>query len=100
MGSDTDAATVATAKQRFLLATLFQMTYPGAPSIYYGDEVGVTGGADPMNRGTYPWADQGGSPDTAMLAEMKSLIALRNDNAILRQGTLSAPLYSDSYNFV
>ncbi|WP_409421289.1 alpha-amylase family glycosyl hydrolase [Pseudaeromonas sp. ZJS20] len=99
-GSDTDAATVATAKQRFLLATLFQMTYPGAPSIYYGDEVGVTGGADPMNRGTYPWADQGGSPDTAMLAEMKSLIALRNDNAILRQGTLSAPLYSDEHVLV
>lgn len=99
-GADTDAATAATAKQRFLLATLFQMTYPGAPSIYYGDEVGVTGGEDPMNRSTYPWADQGGSPDLAMLDQMKTLIKLRNDNAILRRGSLSAPLYSDSHVLV
>ena len=32
------------------LATLFQMTYPGAPSIYYGDEIGMAGGHDPANR--------------------------------------------------
>ena len=36
------------------LATLFQMTYPGAPSIYYGDEIGMTGGHDPANRGPFP----------------------------------------------
>jgi cyclomaltodextrinase / maltogenic alpha-amylase / neopullulanase len=94
-GSSTDAATVVEAKQRYLLATLFQMSYPGSPSIYYGDEVGVTGGQDPQNRGTYPWADKGGSPDTDMLAKMKTLIKMRKDYGILRQGTLSAPLYSD-----
>ena len=37
------------------LATLFQMTYPGAPSIYYGDEIGMAGGHDPVNRGAFPW---------------------------------------------
>ena len=37
------------------LATLFQMTYPGAPSIYYGDEVGLAGGHDPFNREAFPW---------------------------------------------
>ena len=37
------------------LATLFQMTYPGAPSIYYGDEIGMHGGHDPANRGAFPW---------------------------------------------
>ena len=37
------------------LATLFQMTYPGAPSIYYGDEIGMAGGHDPANRGAFPW---------------------------------------------
>ena len=37
------------------LATLFQMTYPGAPSIYYGDEIGMAGGHDPLNRGAFPW---------------------------------------------
>ena len=37
------------------LATAFQMTYPGAPSIYYGDEIGMAGGHDPANRGAFPW---------------------------------------------
>lgn len=96
-GSSSSASAIAEAKQRFLLATLVQMSYPGAPSIYYGDEVGVTGGADPQNRSTYPWADKGGSPDNDMLAKMKTLIKMRNDNPILRQGTLSAPLYTDSH---
>ena len=31
------------------------MTYPGAPSIYYGDEIGMAGGHDPANRGAFPW---------------------------------------------
>ena len=42
------------------MATLFQMIYPGAPSIYYGDEIGMTGGHDPANRGAFPWHN----PDT------------------------------------
>ena len=53
---------IAQAKQRFRLAVLFQMTFPGSPGVFYGDEVGVTGGADPFNRATYPWADKGGLP--------------------------------------
>ncbi|MBI3761980.1 MAG: glycoside hydrolase family 13 protein, partial [Chloroflexi bacterium] len=39
------------------LATLFQMTYPGAPSIYYGDEIGLDGGSDPDCRKTMPWGE-------------------------------------------
>ena len=39
------------------LAALIQMTMPGAPTIYYGDEVGVTGDDDPDDRRTYPWGD-------------------------------------------
>ena len=42
-------------KSALRLATLFQMIYPGAPSIYYGDEIGMTGGHDPANRGAFPW---------------------------------------------
>lgn len=45
------------AKARTLLTVALQFTYPGAPTIYYGDEVGVTGGDDPFNRGPYPWED-------------------------------------------
>lgn len=95
-----DPAVIALAKQRLKLALLFQMTYPGAPSVYYGDEVGMTGGDDPYNRGTYPWADLGGKPDTALLADFKRLIKLRHDHAVLRRGTLDAPLYVDAHVIV
>ncbi|HET7580327.1 MAG TPA: alpha-amylase family glycosyl hydrolase [Bacillales bacterium] len=44
--------------ERLKLALLFQMGYPGAPTIYYGDEAGVTGSGDPDDRRTYPWKDQ------------------------------------------
>jgi glycosidase len=37
------------------LAYLFQFAYPGAPAIYYGDEVVLTGGKDPGCRGAFPW---------------------------------------------
>ena len=91
----TDANTIALAKQRQKLAVFFQMVFPGAPTVYYGDEVSVTGGDDPYNRGTYPWADLGGKPDTDMLAEFKRLIKLRNDHAVLRRGSIKAPLHLD-----
>ena len=90
-----DPAVIALAKQRLKLAVLFQMTYPGAPTVYYGDEVGMTGGDDPYNRGAYPWADLGGKPDTALLDDFKKLIKLRHDHAVLRRGSLDAPLFVD-----
>ena len=95
-GKDTPAA-IARAKQRLLLAVFIQMTHPGAPTIYYGDEVGVTGGDDPFNRGTYPWADEGGQPDMALHARFKQLTALRHANPVLRRGTLLAPLHVDEH---
>jgi glycosidase len=95
--SDSDsAATIATAKQRLRLATFIQMSYPGSPAIYYGDEVGMTGGSDPYNRGTYPWEDLGGSPDNALLADFKALTKMRQDNAVLRRGSFGAPAYLDA----
>jgi glycosidase len=76
------------------------MVFPGAPTVYYGDEVGVTGGDDPYNRATYPWADLGGQPDTALLADFKRLIKLRRDHAVLRRGSLDAPLLVDDHLIV
>ena len=95
-------ATMQLAKQRLklALALYFQMTYPGAPAVYYGDEVGVTGGDNPFNRATYPWADLGGKPDAALLAEFKELIKLRSDHPVLRRGSLDAPLYTDEHVIV
>ena len=71
------------------------MTYPGAPTIYYGNEVGVTSGDDPYNRGTYPWADESGKPDMALHEKFKQLTAMRHANPVLRRGSLMAPLHVD-----
>lgn len=95
-----DAATVALAKARLKLAVFFQMSYPGAPAVYYGDEVGMTGGDDPYNRGPYPWADLGGQPDQALRAEFKKLIGLRQQHPVLRHGSLLAPLHADDHVIV
>ena len=94
-GERTEAEKIRLAKQQLRLAVFFQMIYPGAPTIYYGDEVGVTGGEDPYNRATYPWADKGGKPDLALHADFKTLIKMRNDHPVLRHGTLDAPVYID-----
>ena len=84
------------ARERFRLASLVQMTLPGAPAVYYGDEVGMSGGDDPYNRAPYPWPDQGGAPDFALRDEMRRLIALRQQKPALRQGALLAPLLQTS----
>ncbi len=68
------------------LATLFQMTYPGAPSIYYGDEIGMAGGHDPANRGAFPW-HKPETWDTDLLHEFQRLIALRRARPALRRGS-------------
>ena len=96
----TDAATIALAKQRLRLAVFFQMIFPGAPAVFYGDEVGVTGGDDPFNRVTYPWPDLGGKPDNDLLAEYKKLIKLRKDLPVLRHGSIEAPAYIDDHVIV
>jgi glycosidase len=93
-GEDRD---LALAKQRLRLAVFFQMTYPGAPTIYYGDEVGLGGGDDPYNRAPYPWADEGGRPDDALLSFFKRMTQLRHDLPVLRHGTLTAPLHVDDH---
>jgi cyclomaltodextrinase len=67
------------------LATMFQMTYVGAPSIYYGDEIGLAGGHDPFNRGAFPWDESRWDHD--LLHEFQRLIALRKASPALRRGS-------------
>jgi neopullulanase len=67
------------------LATIFQMTYPGAPSIYYGDEIGLAGRHDPGNRAAFPW--NSAVWDTGLLHEFQRLIALRKARPALRHGS-------------
>jgi cyclomaltodextrinase len=97
---DGNAQQLAEAKQRLRLAVFFQMVFPGAPSIYYGDEVGLGGGDDPYNRAPYPWVDEGGAPDEALLADFKRLTRLRRDHAVLRHGSIGAPLHLDAHAIV
>ena len=99
-GNDTSEEKRREAKQRLRLAVFFQMTFPGSPAIYYGDEVGVTGGDDPYNRATYPWEDKGGKPDKALLADFKAMIKMRKDYPVLRHGTIDAPLLIDDHLIV
>ena len=66
------------------LATLAQMTLPGAPCIYYGDEVAMAGGHDPWCRGSYP-ADPA-VMDLAMRAYMRGIVGLRHRHRAFRGG--------------
>ena len=69
------------------LCTLFQMTMPGAPCIYYGDEIGMTGANDPFSRGAFPWHDTT-QWNQDLLDFFRRAIALRNQHAVLRTGCL------------
>lgn len=65
-------------------AVLMQMTYVGAPTIYYGDEAGVVGFTDPDNRRTYPW----GHEDEDLLEFYRLAIHLHRDYETLRTGSI------------
>ena len=95
-------------------AALLQMTLPGAPTIYYGDEVGLVGPVtydplsnawqdDPYNRMPFPWLDQSGTPyylhlqtqanQDALLNYYKILTAARNNHPALRTGSFDPLLW-------
>ena len=65
-------------------AVVFQMTWPGAPTIYYGDEAGVCGWTDPDNRRTYPW----GHEDKDLIFFHRDIIRIRKENEVLRRGSV------------
>lgn len=75
------------------LALFFQMTYVGTPTIYYGDEYGMQGGADPDNRRTFDWS-QGTSSNSAV-ALTRKLISIRNEYPALRTGSFMTLLTDD-----
>ncbi len=67
------------------LATIFQMTYLGAPCIYYGDEIGLTGGPDPDCRGAFPWGDRD-SWNAGTLDLTRRLAHARRHSQLLTRG--------------
>ena len=68
--------------RRLKLGLLVLFTFPGAPTVYYGDEAGMTGFEDPFNRRTYPW----GRENQEILAYYRSMGRLRKEHECLRSG--------------
>lgn len=107
-----NAANLALGKKRESIAALVQMTVPGTPSIYYGDEVSLTGASDPDDRRPFPWKLNsdgsyalskndflyfGAAGDHATLNWYRLLAAIRLTNPVLRQGTLTFLLADDTH---
>lgn len=78
------------------LAVAIQMTFPGAPSIYYGSEIGMTGGRDPENRAGFDWDES--KWDQRIYDAHRRLIAIRHEYPALRTGSYAThPAGSDLY---
>jgi len=78
-----DAASQGIDKGVMREAVAMQMTWVGAPTVYYGDEAGVCGFTDPDNRRTYPW----GKEDQELLSFHKEAICIHKDNPVLTYGS-------------
>ena len=78
--------------RRLKLAYLFMMTYPGAPTVYYGDEIGMTGGRDPMNRASFPWDQSQWNQD--LHDYVRELIMIRHSMPVLRTGSYQ-PIFTE-----
>ncbi len=71
-------------KYQMRQAVMVQMTWPGAPTIYYGDEAGLCGFTDPDNRRTYPW----GHEDKEMIRFHKEMIRIHKACPELKKGSI------------
>lgn len=79
-----EAAEQGVSEAVYRIAALFQFTWPGAPTIYYGDEAGLCGWTDPDNRRPYPW----GKENFILLDYHKYLGQARLDSKALRYGSV------------
>ena len=77
------ATTLPDARRR-RLAQVLQFTLPGSPNLYYGSELGLTGGDDPEMRAPMPWAQV--APENAELAWTRRLVAMHRAHRALRVG--------------
>ena len=78
-----DAAALAHASKRLILGYALMAVLPGVPCIYYGDEAGMTGMSDPLNRGTFPW----GREKTALTEQVRALMKLHNGSDAIKNGS-------------
>lgn len=90
----TDAAGRGINKGVMKEAVVFQMTWPGAPTLYYGDEAGQVGFTDPDNRRTYPW----GSEDMDLLNFHREMIRIHKEHEAFKTGSIQ--FIWGEYNFL
>ena len=79
-----EAANEGVDKAIMRLAVMIQMTWPGAPTIYYGDEAGLCGWTDPDNRRAYPW----GREDQDLIEFHKEIIRVHKDYQAMKTGSI------------
>ena len=77
-------AELARGQKKLRLAAMLLYSFPGSPTLYYGDEAGMQGFEDPLNRGTYPW----GGEDGSLLAFFRRLGQLRAERISLQCGII------------
>ena len=75
-------------------AVAVQMTWPGAPTLYYGDEAGVCGYTDPDNRRTYPW----GHEDRKLIGYYRDVIRIHKSYKALQTGSIK--MLKEKYNIL
>lgn len=78
-----EAASEGVNEALYKVGVLMQMTWPGAPTLYYGDEAGVCGFTDPDNRRTYPWGKENGM----LLDFHRDMILIHKCSSALRRGS-------------
>ena len=79
-----EAASEGIRKSLFMAAVVVQMTWIGAPTVYYGDEAGLCGFTDPDNRRTYPW----GREDMELIRLHREAIRIHKSYSVLKLGSL------------
>ena len=78
-------AQLARGRAKLRLAGMLLYGFPGSPTLFYGDEAGMQGFEDPLNRGTYPW----GREDIGLLDFFRALGRLRTQRLSLQEGSLA-----------
>lgn len=86
-------------RKKQILAIIFQMTFVGSPSVYYGDEIGITGNNDPDCRKCMIWEEE--RQDKELLALYQNLIQLRKQEECIKTGGFTVNLCEDRvYGFI
>ena len=83
---------------RIRLALTLMFFLPGAPCVYYGEELGMEGGKDPDNRRSVPWEKLSQMQKEPVYALVKELTEMRKSSAVLRDGKLEIACNSDGFD--